>query len=380
MAADSPKRKKKVGLFITKGVWGGASKYVYALATNLPKDRYDVFVITGSGNTLKERLEAKGIRTYVIENLKRDISILSEIRALISLFRILSKEKPEVLHLSSPKAAGLGSFAGRMLFIPKIIQTVHGFTWNEDRGAVSKTLIVFFTWLTMLFCHKTIVLGKREERQAKSLPLVREKVMLIPNGIEKTDFKSRMEARKALFAHIGGEATDTVFLIGTIAELHKNKGLEYAIAALSKIQQQFLYFILGEGEEKEKLQKAIKENGLENKVFLLGFVEHANTYLKAFDVFLLSSIKEGLPYVILEAGTASLPVISSALGGIPDVIKNNESGILVTPKKPGEITRAVEYLLENPDKQKIYGQSLQKKVETEFSIEAMLEKTQNLYV
>lgn len=369
----------KIGFFITKGVWGGAQKYVYNLATSLPKQYFDVFVVTGAGNLLKDKLEESGIRTYVIDSMKRDVSFSSEFKSLIALFKIVLKEKPKVLHLNSPKAAGLGSFVGRVLFVPKIIQTVHGFTWNEERGTLSKTLIVFFTWLTMIFAHKTIVLGKREEEQAKSLTLTSKKVILIANGIEKIDFKDKSEARKELLSKIGKLETGSETYVGTISELHKNKGLEYAIEAISKIQKPVLFFIISEGEEREKLQNLINKLGMQDRVFLLGFVSGANKYLKAFDIFTLSSIKEGLPYVILEAGLASLPVVSSALGAIPDVIENGKNGILVTPKKSGEIVRAIEYLIDNPEKQKTFGENLKNKVETEYSIERMLEKTLRLY-
>lgn len=371
--------KLKIGFFVTKGVWGGAQKYVYNLATSLSPEKYDVFVVTGSGNTLKEKLEARGIKTYVIENMKRDISLISEFKSLLALFKIVWKEKPKVLHLNSPKAAGLGSFVGRVLFVPKIIQTVHGFTWNEDRGAVSKVLIVFFTWLTLIFSHKNIVLGKREERQAKSLPFVKNKIYLIPNGVEKIDFKEKAEARRELSLKVNSEIHSDTLWLGTIAELHKNKGYEYAIEAVSKISKPFVYLIIGNGEEKTSLENLIKNLGLEKKVFLVGFIDKANEYLKAFDVFMLTSIKEGLPYAILEAGQASLPVIATSIGGIPDIIENGKNGILVAPKKSGEITRSLEYLAENPDLQKTFGENLHNKISSEFSIEKMLEKTQELY-
>ncbi len=371
--------RKKIGFLVTKGVWGGAQKYVFTLATSLPKDGYDVFVVLGSGNILKEKLEAEGVRTYAIESMKRDFSFIAEFGILLRIFRIVSMEKPDVLHLNSPKAAGLGSFAGRILGVPAIIQTIHGFTWNEDRGVVSKTLIVFFTWLTMIFCHANIVLSRREERQAKSLPFIDRKIMLIPLGVGQAHFKERNDARRELFTRIGGEPTSNALVIGTIAELHNNKGYRYALEALSKIKAEFLYFIIGAGEEEKNIRNWIEEYSLNDKVFLLGHIDKAHEYLKAFDIFLLSSIKEGLPYTILEAGQASLPIIASALGGIPEAIENGKSGILITPKKSGEITRAIEYLIENPDKRKEYAENLHNKVTTDHSIQSMLEKTIKLY-
>ncbi len=371
--------KHKIGFFVTKGVWGGAQKYVYNLVTSLPKGDFDVFVVVGAGKILKEKLEAKGVRVYEIENLKRDISIASEIKSFTSVFKIIKKEKPDTLHLNSPKAAGLGSVAGRLLGVPNIIQTVHGFTWNEDRGEGKKKLITFVTKLTMSLCHKTIVLAKKELKEAVKSGAEEAKLVLIPNGIEPIQFKDMVEARRGLLARIGKVESGNEIWFGTIAELHKNKGLEYAVTALSEVKTPFLFFIIGNGEEKTRLEKLVKDKNLENQVFFVGFIEGAVSDLTAFDIFLLPSIKEGLPFALLEAGLAGLPVITTSIGGIPDVIENNVTGSLVKPKDAKALQRAIEFMIKIPEERKTMGLKLKEKVETEFSLENMLQKTFALY-
>ncbi len=376
---QSEARKVKVCFVITKGVWGGAQKYVYSLATNLPQN-YEPVVITGAGEILKNKLLERGIRVYELPDLQRDISIKKEIKSFFAIFRIILKERPQVLHLNSPKASGMGALAGRILFRKNIIQTVHGFTWNEDRNPLSKMLVSFFSWITIILCHKTIVIAPQEEKDALSLPLVRRnKIYLIRNGVEKIEFLEKNEARDLISSIIRRNPDHESTWIGTISELHKNKGLEYAINAVSKISQPIKFFIIGTGEEKNKLEKIIMEKGLRDKVFLVGFMKNAPEYLKAFDIFTLTSIKEGLPYAILEAGRASLPTIASSVGGIPDIIDNSTNGILVTKGKPGEIVRAIEYMLDNPREAKKFGENLHKKIEEQYSIEHMLQKTFDLY-
>ena len=377
------KSKKKVCLMVTKGVWGGAQKYVYTLAISLPKNQYDVFVVVGQGGILNSKLLGKNIRTYEISDLKRDISIVSEIKSFISLFKILRKEKPDVLHLNSPKAGGLGAVAGRLCLIPKIIQTIHGWTFNEDRKTSAKIIIWFFSYITTLLCHKTIVIAPREEKQGRIMPFIKSKITLIKNGVEPILFKERNLARKELVTICGNqmstESSNNILWIGTISELHKNKGLEYTISAVSKINIPFVLFIIGEGEERKNLENLIEKHNLENKVFLVGFLDNANQYLKAFDIFTLTSIKEGLPYTILEAGLASLPVVASSVGGIPDIIENGVNGILVEKTKTEEITKAIQFMIDNPNKRRVFGVKLQQKVEKEFSLKQMLEKTIKCY-
>jgi glycosyltransferase involved in cell wall biosynthesis len=111
----------------------------------------------------------------------------------------------------------------------------------------------------------------------------------------------------------------------------------------------------------------------------VGFVDGANRHLKAFDVFLCTSIKEGLPYTLLEAGLAGLPTISTNVGGIPDVIEDHKNGILIPSRKVGDIVRAVEYMSERIGERKQFGENLKAKVKKEFSLEQMFHKTLTLY-
>ena len=119
--------------------------------------------------------------------------------------------------------------------------------------------------------------------------------------------------------------------------------------------------------------------GISNKVFLIGQIDYASLYLKAFDIFVLSSITEALPYVLLEAGYASLPIIASNVGGIPEIIENNKTGILISTKNSEEIKNSIEYLIKNPLKSKVLGDSLKEKVAKNFTQKMMLEKTFSLY-
>jgi len=167
--------------------------------------------------------------------------------------------------------------------------------------------------------------------------------------------------------------------IVTISELHKNKGLKYLIEAVSKLKDKPIVFIIHEGEERDNLEKLIEKLGLQENFYLMGFMENASSYLKAFDIFTLTSIKEGHPYVILEAGKAALPVIGSDIPGITDIIENNKNGILVRSKNSDDIKKALEELLSNTKKMAQLGHKLEKDIKEKFSFEKMLRETTALY-
>jgi glycosyltransferase involved in cell wall biosynthesis len=235
----------------------------------------------------------------------------------------------------------------------------------------------------VLFTDKTIVISKTEKSQALKMPFVSEnKIILIRNGIKKIDYKDRQVVRDALLYRVGMTANDfpagTVWL-GTFSELNKNKGLKFIISALSEVKLPFVFFIIGEGEERENLENLIFSKGLQDKVFLLGFIDIANLYAKAFDIFTLTSLKEGLPYCIMEAGGAGVPVIASNIGGIPDIVDNGKSGILVKKGSVEEIKKAIEKLSSDSKKREEFGNKLKQKIEKEFDLEQMIKKTLNLY-
>lgn len=387
------KEKKKILYCITKSNWGGAQRYVYDLATNLPSDKYEVAVILGGNGKLKERLELTGIRTISVKALKRDVGILKDISSFFELVRIFRREKPDIIHLNSSKMGGIGGLAGRIARVKKIIFTAHGWAYNEERNFLQKIIIAILHFITAALSHLTIAVSEKSKDQFKSFGSMKKKMVVIHNGIGEIEFIEKEKARQQL---VGVRLPQTERMkeiieseplwLGTISELHKNKGLKYAIEAVKKhleasppSAQKVIFIIMGEGEERKNLEEIIKINGLENSVFLVGNVENASSYLKAFDIFTLTSITEALPYAILEAGKADVPIVASNVGGISEIIDDMKSGILLQPKKPKEISDAIVYYINHPDKMDIFPNLLKEKIDKEFSLDKMISATIRLY-
>ncbi len=371
------KNKHKILYIITKGNFGGAQRYVFDLASSLPKEEFDTVVAFGQAGTLAEKLKEADIRTIEIKSLSRDINPLLDTKSFFELIKIIKKEKPDTIHLNSSKIGGIGSLVGRLLFVKNIIFTAHGWAWNENRGFASKNIIKFLHWLTIVFSHKTIIVSKNSAEQIKRWPSISKKIKIIHNGISAFDLEEKTEARKKINPSFIENT-----LIGTTSELHKNKGLDYLIEAfyeVSKKYQESRLVILGEGEERENLTRLISEKKLQDKVYLAGYVKDAKRYLKAFDIFTLTSRTEAFPYSILEAGFAGLPVIASDVGGISEIIENQTNGILVKKGAIKEIEKSIMALLENEATRNIYGKNLKEKIEKNFSQEEMVRKTIALY-
>jgi len=376
--------KKKILYFITKSNWGGAQKYVYDLATALT-DTHDILVATGGSGRMVTELQRAGIRTHVIGALVRDVNVLKEFSVAKELFTLLRAERPDVVHVNSSKAGGLGAFIVRVHNIfskqhARIIFTAHGWAFKEDRSFLVKLAIGFFSYLTVVFAHTTITVSEDDYQRALWMPFVRRKLHTIHIGISTALYKDKNDAQRELFAEIPKPKHS--ILVGTIAELHRNKGLIYALGAFETLKKNGVsaaLAVIGDGEERKHLENLIRAKDLEDTVLLLGAVPDAAQFLPAFDIFLLPSVKEGLPYTILEAGAATLPVVATAVGGIPEVIEDMRSGILVRPKNAAEIAGALELLAEDPEKRALFGDALHERVLQSFSFERMLQATRGLY-
>ena len=374
----------KIMYIITKSNWGGAQRHVFDLSTSMKANGHEVWVALGGDGILKKKLEEAGIYTFSIANMNRDINLGKDAGSFKEIYNVIKNKRPDVIHLHSPKAAGLGALAGRLLGTKKIITTVHGWTFNEPRPAIEKLAIYFFSWITMLLNHITIVLSEKEFKQATYFPWVKDKLRLIPLGIKPVTFISVDGAKQALAKIIGMDFAEFYKknIVTTIAELHPNKGLKYlvdAIVSVSEQQPSSICLIIGDGENKDLLTEQIKTNKLENKIFLTGRIDNASEYLKASTVFVLPSIKEGLPYAILEAGMANLATVATTVGGIPEIVEDMKSGILIQPRNSRELAHAISFMIEHPEERKRYGNALKEKVTNKYSFIKMIQDNEWLY-
>lgn len=302
---------QKILFVITKSNWGGAQRYVFDLATSLPKEEFAVAVAHGQPGKLAMELARAGVPTHTVASLQRNVSLAADIKSLLELYRLYKREQPDVVHLNSSKAGGVGALAARLAGVPKIVFTAHGWPFWEPRGTVARAAIWFFSWLTALLSHNTIVISDFDLRVARRMPLVGHKAVRIYNGIDPhLELGSGECIRNAFPPHTQ--------ITGTIGELTKNKNHQ-ALIEQAKNDPSLHVAIVGEGEERPALEAAIHQHHLGDRVKLFGFMP-AREVLRGFDRFVLPSLKEGLPYVLLEARLAGLPIEANRVGGVSEIL------------------------------------------------------------
>ncbi|MEA3272176.1 MAG: glycosyltransferase family 4 protein [Patescibacteria group bacterium] len=370
---------KKILYIVTQSEFGGAQRYVFDLVNNFKND-FEIIVASEnnplSGNLLS-RCSEIGIETHRFKFLAREINLGNDFKAMLEISDYIKQEKPDIVHLNSAKAGVLGTLAAQFLGKekPKIIYTVHGWAFLEPISKIKRLIYLWAEKFTGRFRDALIVLSEKE----KSITLEKRlshpsKISVIPHGIDYStvSFYIKEKARNTL------NLKPDNFVVGTVANLYPTKGLEYLIEA-AKTLDNVVFVVIGEGQERKKLESLIKSYNLENRFFLVGAIPEAYKLFWAFDIFVLPSVKEGMPYVILEAMAAGRPIVATQVGAIPKMLQNGISGTLIQPQNPIAIKNAILELLQNPSKRNTLGFQAQKRLIENYSTRKMLEKTGYLY-
>ena len=367
---------KRILYVITKGHWGGAQRYVYDLACAAKAKGHEVMVIYGEEGPLGERLAEAGVPYQSLPFLKRDIHIKSELLSLKHLYTFIREYNPDVVHVTSSKA-GLTLLAARLAFVKRIIFTAHGWAFNEARPRWQRSVMKFFYALMIYLAHTTICVSEAVHEDMAWVPFKRKSMKVIRLGIVSPSYKSKEEARKLL-----AEDLSSSVWIGAIAELHPTKRILDAIEAFADVVKKYpntVLIVLGDGQEGSVLEERVKVLSLESSVRFCGFVKDAATYASAFDIFVLPSRSEALGYVLLEAGGAGVATVATRVGGIPEIIDHKKTGLLVPPYNPAVFARSLIQLLDDEVLRRELGEALKQRVDTEFSLDRMVERTFALY-
>lgn len=362
---------KKILLVITKSNWGGAQKYVYDIATNLEEQGFEPVVACGGKEEMATRLQEKGIRVIPLSKLKNNLNPLGTILAFWELTRIYRHEKPDVVHVNSSKVGLMGTIAGRIVGVRKIVFTAHGWPFNEERPLWQKGLLRFLMKLTVLCSHTTIVVSHKTLEDLYPSPRLRKKCRVVYNGISPIPFKPPT----SFYEDMHTMRRERVAMV-SIGELHPSKGFDLALEYLKELQDlSWEWFILGEGRSRGQLETLIQKHDLASRVHLIGHTKNAAIYLESFDLFFLPSRTEALAYVAIEALQSSLPIIASNVGGIPEVL-SKDPGTRLIDMRAQRTEGILREIVSHPPQKITTGRE---ELRQEFSLERMIEKTIEVY-
>lgn len=374
--------RKKILYIVTQGVLGGAQKYVLDLATGL-KNNFDCAIASGVGEALGEAAAKANIPYHRLSYLTRDIHPLFDVLAVFEIARLVKRLKPDIVHLNSTKAMIVGSLGARLGGATTVLSTMHGLVLAEPLPLPKKLLYYLAEKLAAPFQNAWIAVSSADRAAALKYALKpAEKVFVIHNGIDfdKLDFLPREQAREEILKLLPPPARDKKILFA-LADHYPVKGLEVLAKAVAEIKNRNDIAVVNigrPGPATKNLEHILQKLKLQDSFFILKSVSEPTRLLKAADIFVLPSLKEGLPYALLYAAAAELPITASAVGGIPEVVKDNASALLVPSDDADKLAQAIQRLLDDkPLANRLAGQAaLGAQL---FNLPTMLDKTKKLY-
>jgi glycosyltransferase involved in cell wall biosynthesis len=382
----------KIVHIITRLDMGGSARETFQACYELSQ-KYETILIHGLSLESKmsnlekkvvegniEKAKKRGVKFISFKTLVRRISPIKDLRAFFALIWIIFKEKPHIVHTHTSKAGLLGRLAAKIVRVPNIVHTPHG---NIFYGHFGFLLSRFSIWIEKLFSRFTdrmiaLTDGEMDDYIRFSV-CAPEKLLKIHSGVNVKQFMqsngNNVEKRRSL----GLDQNANV--VGFVGWLLPIKGPEYLLKAMDYVWQKYpetaLVFV-GKGDLNINLRMQALQMSTNGKVKFLGWREDIDDILPVFDMLVLPSLNEGMGRVLVEAMAAGKPVVASNVGGIPDLVRDGETGYLVPPADEKALADGIQKLLEDPGKAWEMGQHGKKHCQ-QFSLEAMIKKLDDLY-
>lgn len=371
--------KIKVAHIITKLEMGGAQANTIYTVKNLNREKFETLLISGKGGILDDKvLSDSEIKVIFLDSLKREISPVKDLKALFQLKKYLSKEKPDIVHTHSSKAGILGRIAGFMAGIEIVIHTFHGFGFNERQFFLKKLFFIFLEKLCAHISDKLIFVSKQNINTAKKYKIGKEnQYILIRSGIKISEYKP--STNKNYLRNFSIPENSTVIVSVGNFKPQKNPDDFYLIAKENIKKHPELHFIyIGGGDRLEEFKKKAEMDKITSNCHFLGWRQDISQILPCCDIFLLTSLWEGLPRSLIEAMLCGLVPLCYKTDGVLDIIKNGENGFLFDKNDIKGINIAIEKLL-NKDYYNKIRENVLKTDFSEFDIDLMVKKQEELY-
>jgi glycosyltransferase involved in cell wall biosynthesis len=387
-------KKIKLMHIITHLEIGGAERQALLLLKGLNKERYDAVLVSFSEGPLLKEFKDAGVEVEIIK-IKKRFNLSGFISAFIGVFRLINiirEKRPDIIHTHQPISNLLGSAVARILRVPVIVSIIQGshqqfaFAYrslNKFKRLV-KIKYLLIDKINAMFVTKLIAVSKATRSElVEKVRVNPRKIEVIYNAVDINSFSS-VKDNGRLREELGFGFSDRI--VGTVANLSPVKGLRFLIEAASLLNKEkeidSIKFLIVGGRSSQygfHLKELIRRLGLEEKVIFTGLRTDIADILKILEIFVLPSLSEGLPLSILEAMTMAKPVIATEAGGVPEVVKDNRTGLLVPPGNSAALSSAILQLLKDKEKAIKMGIEGRRLVERQFDLNVIVSKTQELY-
>lgn len=350
---------------------GGVERRRYSLVKFLPKEKYEIKIIcTKSLGPLVENIKEEGVE--VIE-----IGVLSKVwdtDKYKAVLKVIKAYKPHIIHGAVFEGVLLSTIAGYIGRVPIII--AEETSDPQNRSIKASYLLKILSLIADKFIAIAPNVGNYLKEVARVSP---SKIKVITNGVSLPRLVTFHETTK-LRNSLGIQVED--FVIGSVGRLFDDhKKFTDIIKAISLLSQRsnIKLLIIGDGKDKEFIKREAESLGLSRNLVMVGFQSDTAPYYKLMDIFCLASQREGFGLVAAEAMFHELPVVATKVGGLQDIVVNNETGILVNANRPEQIATAIDKLFSNQDLIISMGKKGRLRAEKEYSAERYVKEVEEMY-
>lgn len=349
-------------LFVdTESFWRGGQEQLLSLMAGMQERGHEVWVACPKGAPLSLRAKRMGAR--VLRFRQRSEASLS---AVLAMYRLLRDRHIDILHLNTPKPILSGGLASRLASVGAVVASRRvNFPLKSRFSAVKYNLFVDRVFTVSTSIQATLIQGGVHQ----------ELVEVVYEGVDLA-WTDSLKADSEI-------VTDGGPVIGIVAHLSPEKGHNTLLQAVSILKDTFPHVrlvIVGDGQLRQELEARVAALELDRQVIFTGFRTDSDALMKQFDVFCMPSLSEGLSSAILSAMANGIPVVSTSVGGIPELVVDGETGFLVPPERPELLAGALEKLLEDGSLRQRFGTAGRKRIAASFTVSQKLDRTEQAYL
>ncbi|MFI5338533.1 MAG: glycosyltransferase family 4 protein [Candidatus Methylomirabilales bacterium] len=350
----SPDRPIRIARVIARLNVGGPAQHAILLTAGLDRTRFLTTLITGivgsgEGDCLSAA-RARGVEPVVIPTLGPAIRPMHDLVALAKLVALFRQFRPDIVHTHTAKAGTLGRLAARLAGVPKSVHTFHGHVFEGYFSPAATQLFLRIERVLARMTDRIITVSPRLRQALLAEGIGRpEQVEVIPLGLDLDRFlrmpRGQADLRPSLRIPAG---TPLLGIVGRLVPIKDHPTLLQALTLFPDGGQAPHLLVVGDGERREELQRLTRRLSLASRVHFLGWRDDMEAILGGLDVVICCSRNEGTPVALIEAMAAGVPVISTDVGGVGDLVVHGETGWLVPPGDPAALARGIERLLGDP--------------------------------
>ncbi|MFH1507513.1 MAG: glycosyltransferase family 4 protein [Candidatus Omnitrophota bacterium] len=374
--------KTRLLYIITKLELGGAQKQLLSLISGISKDEFEIFLFTcRHGLLVNDALKSVGRNNFWRSLfLEREINPFKDFIALLEIYCFIKAKRIEIVHTHSSKAGVLGRLAARLARVSKVVHTVHGWSFNNYQPYLVRWMFLMLEKICEKHTDKIIVVSNFDRIKGLSLGIGNyDKYTLINYGIDFTEFKAR-QRDTSLIKDLGIKENELI--VGMIACFKSQKApLDFIKLAfrVNKVFPDAKFILIGDGILRKRIERFISELNLSQRVILTGWQKDIPSLLSIMDVFVLTSLWEGMPIAVIEAMALARPVLATDTGGVSEVLVDNQTGFLASLFDIAKMSDKLIYLLNNPQLRECMGKKAQISLDERYHVGSMIGKTLYLY-